>query len=96
MSVSATTLLTAMWALGALAGFGVAARWLRGGIDPYRMGARGLLVGTVAFVAVLMAAPVGSAGLFYAGAVLIGLGGGLFAVAMLTAAMALPERDKLK
>jgi BCD family chlorophyll transporter-like MFS transporter len=92
MTVSATTLLTAMWALGALAGFGLAARWLKGGIDPFRMGARGLLVGTVAFVAVLLAAPMGSHGLFYAGAVLIGLGGGLFAVAMLTAAMALPER----
>jgi MFS transporter, BCD family, chlorophyll transporter len=92
MTVSATTLLTAMWAIGALVGFGLAARWLKDGIDPYRMAGRGLLVGTFAFAAVLLAAPVGSAGLFYAGAVGIGLGGGLFSVAMLTAAMALPEQ----
>jgi MFS transporter, BCD family, chlorophyll transporter len=92
MTVAATTLLTAMWALGALVGFGLAARWLKAGIDPYRMAGRGLLVGTAAFAAVLLAAPVHSHGLFYAGAVLIGLGGGLFSVALLTAAMGLPEQ----
>jgi BCD family chlorophyll transporter-like MFS transporter len=79
-----------MWALGALAGFGLAARWLKGGIDPYRMAGRGILTGLAAFAAVLLAAPMHSPGLFYAGAVGIGLGGGLFAVSMLTAAMALP------
>ena len=35
LSVSATTLLTAMWACGALLGFGLAARWLSHGIDTY-------------------------------------------------------------
>jgi BCD family chlorophyll transporter-like MFS transporter len=90
LSVSATTLLTTMWSAGALIGFGLAARWLRQGIDPYRMAARGILAGIAAFSSVIFAAPLGSTGLFYAGAVLIGFGGGLFAVAMLTAAMALP------
>jgi MFS transporter, BCD family, chlorophyll transporter len=90
MSVSATTLLTAMWALGALAGFGLAARWLAAGIDPYRMAARGILAGITAFTCVIFSAPVGSVALFYAGAVLIGFGGGLFSVALLTAAMTLP------
>ncbi len=87
LSVSSTTLLTAMWSAGALVGFGLAARWLSGGIDPYRMGGRGILIGIVAFCAVIFSAPLASPGLFYAGAVLIGLGGGLFAVSTLTAAM---------
>jgi len=87
LSVSATTLLTAMWALGALAGFAIAAKWLAKGMDPYRMCARGILTGLAAFAAVIFAAPMGSPPLFYIGATLIGFGGGLFGVATLTAAM---------
>ncbi len=87
LSVSATTLLTAMWAVGALAGFGLAARWLSNGIDPFRMGGRGVIFGIVAFSTVLLSAPMSSPVLFFIGAALIGLGGGLFAVATLTAAM---------
>jgi BCD family chlorophyll transporter-like MFS transporter len=49
LSVSATTLLTATWALGALTGFALAARWLAEGINPYRMGARGILAGSWRF-----------------------------------------------
>jgi BCD family chlorophyll transporter-like MFS transporter len=90
LSVSATTLLTAMWATGALIGFAMAARWLARGIDPYRMCARGLLAGVAAFSAVIMAAPMGSSLLFYAGACLIGFGSGLFGVSTLTAAMTMP------
>lgn len=90
LSVSATTLLTAMWAGGALLGFGLAARWLSGALDPYRMAGRGLLIGLAAFSAVIFSAPMGSPVLFFAGAGLIGLGGGLFAVATLTAAMTMP------
>ena len=90
LSVSATTLLTAMWAGGALIGFGFAARWLAGGIDPYRMCARGILAGILAFCAVIFSAPIGSPALFYLGAALIGFGGGLFGVSTLTAAMTMP------
>ncbi|MEM7470439.1 MAG: MFS transporter [Pseudomonadota bacterium] len=89
LSVSATTLLTALWAAGALLGFGLAAKWLKAAVDPYRMAARGLLMGLVAFSAVIFAAPMESAPVFFAGAFGIGLGGGLFAVATLTAAMTL-------
>lgn len=89
LSVSATTLLTAMWAVGALIGFGLAARWLKSAINPHRMAARGLLMGLIAFSAVIFAAPMNSAVLFFAGAFGIGLGGGLFAVSTLTSAMAL-------
>lgn len=89
LSVAATTLLTALWAVGALAGFALAARALGAGRDPFRIAGRGLLVGLAAFPAVIAAAPLQSAPLFFAGAALIGLGGGLFAVATLTAAMAM-------
>jgi BCD family chlorophyll transporter-like MFS transporter len=90
LPVAATTLLTATTALGALAGFALAARWLARGIDPVRMAARGLMAGIAAFSAVVFAEPVGSAALFFAGAGGIGLGGGLFAVSTLTAAMTMP------
>ncbi len=90
LSVSATTLLTAMWAGGALVGFAMAARWLAHGVDPYRMCARGILAGVAAFCAVIFSAPMGSPVLFYFGAALIGFGGGLFGVSTLTAAMTMP------
>ncbi len=90
LSVSATTMLTAMWACGALVGFAFAARWLAKGLDPYRMCARGILIGVVAFTAVIFAAPMDSHLMFYVGAGLIGLGSGLFGVSTLTAAMTMP------
>ena len=90
LSVSATTLLTAVWAAGALLGFAVAARSLSHGTAPARLAAHGLLVGLAAFSAVIFAAPMQSGALFFAGAGMIGLGSGLFAVATLIAAMALP------
>lgn len=90
LSVSATTMLTAMWACGALVGFAFAARWLAKGLDPYRMCSRGILIGVVAFTAVIFAAPMDSHLMFYVGAGLIGLGSGLFGVSTLTAAMTMP------
>ena len=90
LGVAATTLLTAMWAVGAIAGFVLAGRWLAVGMDPARMAARGLLVGIVAFSCVIFADPMGSRELFFAGAGLIGFGGGLFGVATLTTAMTMP------
>ncbi|KIN69971.1 Protein PucC [Sulfitobacter noctilucicola] len=89
LSVSATTLLTAMWATGALIGFALAARWLRNAINPHRMAARGILMGVMAFCAVIFAAPMNSGVLFFAGAFGIGIGGGLFSVSTLTSAMSL-------
>ena len=89
LSVSATTVLTAIWAMGALAGFVLAGRALLKGANTYRMAGTGLLVGIVAFATVIFAAPMQSPVLFFAGAGLIGLGGGLFGVSTLTAAMGL-------
>ncbi len=92
LSVSATTLLTAMWAAGALVGFALAARWLSAQIDPVRMSARGLLAGLIAFTLVIFAAPMNSGVIFFIGATLIGFGGGLFSIATLTAAMTMPAQ----
>ena len=90
LSVTQTTLLTAAWALGALVGFALSARWLSRGIDPARMAGRGLLIGIAAFSGVIFAEPMGLPALFFAGAATIGLGAGLFAVATLTLAMTMP------
>ncbi|MEL7202783.1 MAG: MFS transporter, partial [Pseudomonadota bacterium] len=92
LSVASTTVLTAMWAAGALAGFALAAKRLSDGASPYRLAATGCAAGLAAFSCVIFSAPVNSPPLFFLGAGLIGFGGGLFAVATLTAAMTLPAR----
>ena len=89
LSVGATTALTALLAGGTLAGFGLAARALGRGADPYRLAGFGVAAGLLAFEAVILAAPFDSPLLFRIGTTLIGFGGGLFAVGTLTAAMAL-------
>ncbi|MDP2006429.1 MAG: BCD family MFS transporter [Rubrivivax sp.] len=93
LSVGATSALTALMAGGALLAFALAARWLAQGGDPYRVAAVGLLAGLPAFAAVIFAAPMDAPGLFRCGTALIGFGGGLFAVGMLTAAMTLEHKD---
>ncbi|MEL6677408.1 MAG: PucC family protein [Pseudomonadota bacterium] len=89
LTVSETTGLTALWALGALVGFGLSARWMSRDVDPIRIAALGIVVGVFSFSAVIFAGPLQSGLLFGTGATLIGLGGGLFAVSTLVTAMAL-------
>ena len=89
LGVGATTALTALMAAGALAAFGLAARWLTRGADPYRLAAFGVLAGIVAFSLVIFAEPLASPLLFRVGVTLIGFGGGLFSVGTLMAAMGL-------
>ncbi|MEM7613534.1 MAG: MFS transporter [Pseudomonadota bacterium] len=91
LSVAATTVLTALWAAGALVGFGLAGKWLSAGKDPARLAAHGAMAGVVAFSLVVFAAPMQSPLLFYMGAAGIGYGAGLFAVATLIFAMAMPK-----
>ncbi|MEI2387893.1 BCD family MFS transporter [Breoghania sp. JC706] len=93
MSVGRTTLLTGLWAAGTMAGFAWAAHDLNHGAHVYRVAARGLLVGIVAFSSVIFAYPLGIDGLFYAGAAGVGLGGGLFAVGTMLAAMSVSARS---
>lgn len=94
LSVGATTLLTGLLACGTLAAFGLAARALNHGSDPLRLAALGALVGVFAFAAVVFAAPLDSAPIFRVGTVLIGFGGGLFAVGTLSAAMAMESQGR--
>ena len=87
MSVGQTTWLTATLAAGTLAGFAFAARQLSRGGDPYRIASLGILAGIAAFAAIIFAPLLEAPSLFQTGAFFIGLGGGLFSVGMLTAAM---------
>ncbi|MBK5958522.1 MFS transporter [Rhodoplanes elegans] len=89
LSVGATTLLTALMSAGSLVGFWLAARQLGRGVDPYRLARWGVVAGVLAFVAVIISAPIDSPLLFRIGTALIGFGSGLFAVGTLTAAMSL-------
>jgi BCD family chlorophyll transporter-like MFS transporter len=89
LSVSDTTGLTALLALGMLVAFWLSSRQLSQGADPARLAGLGALVGVFAFAAVSLAAPLHSPLLFRFGTGLIGCGGGFFAVGTLTAAMAL-------
>jgi BCD family chlorophyll transporter-like MFS transporter len=87
LSVSDTTLLTAMFAGGMVLALILTSRHLGKGSDPIRVASTGILIGIAAFAAVIMSAPLQAPALFQFGAALIGLGNGLFAVGMLTAAM---------
>jgi MFS transporter, BCD family, chlorophyll transporter len=94
LAVGETTMLTAFLATGALGAFAIAAHRLARGGDPLRLAACGALVGVAAFSAVIFAASLQSPQLFRLGTALIGLGGGLFAVCMLTAAMSLDRMGR--
>ena len=87
LNVGQTTWLTATLALGTLAGFAISARRLAQGGDPYRLASLGILAGIMAFAAVIFSPVLDAVSLFQTGAFFIGLGGGLFSVGMLTAAM---------
>jgi BCD family chlorophyll transporter-like MFS transporter len=87
LTVSATTLLTALFAGGGLVGFGVASKLIGGGADPYVTARQGAFIGLPAFALVIAAAPLQLPMLFVAGNFLIGFGGALFGHGTLTAAM---------
>ena len=94
LTVGQTTLLTAMWSLGALGGFLLAARGLARGQDPFRLAAKGALAGIAAFSAVIFSGALQVTALFYAGTFAIGFGAGIFGVSTLTAAMAMPGKGQ--
>ena len=88
LPVAGTTLLTALWAAGTLAGFLLAARQMaRGQGEPNRLAGMGALVGIGAFMIVVLSAPLQAPALFFIGVLLVGFGGGLFSVGTLTSAM---------
>ncbi len=94
LSVGQTTALTALWSAGTLAGLAFAARQLGRGGEPHRLAGQGLVLGILAFVAVICGGAFTLTPVFCAGVVLIGLGGGIFSVGTLTSAMALARDGK--
>ena len=94
LGVGATTFLTALLAGGTLIGFAIAAQALTRGFDTHRLAALGALAGVCAFAAVILSSPLASPLMFRIGTVLIGFGGGLFAVGTLTAAMDLADTSE--
>lgn len=91
LSVGATTGLTGAWALGSLCGFMISGRMLARGWDPLRLAGAGLVIGINAFLLVLFAGPFVAPLMLYAGALLIGVGLGLFSVGTLMEAMSLAK-----
>jgi len=89
LPVGTTTGLTAMLAGGAFGGLALAARWLAREMNACRLAGYGALIGVGGFLAVIVAGALSSALAFAAGVGLIGLGGGLFAMGTLAAAMQL-------
>jgi BCD family chlorophyll transporter-like MFS transporter len=93
LSVSATTILTALLAGGSLGAFAIAARVLGNGLHPCRLAAMGALVGVAGFSMVIFAGAFAAPTLFRAGVLAIGFGAGLFSVSTLIAAMALDSGE---
>ena len=94
MSVSDTTMLTAILAVGGLIGFSWASRVLSKGTDPFYMASIGALVGIPAFILITLSAPLDLKAFFLLGTFLIGFGGGLFSHGTLTATMQLAPSDQ--
>lgn len=91
LSVSGTTVLTALMAGGTLVGLFAAARWLSAGRDAYQLAAYGALIGILGFSSVVLSAPFTSRMLFWLGTIVIGFGAGWFSVGTLSAAMGISE-----
>ena len=95
LSVGMTTLLTALFAAGGIMGFWHAARRIGDGVDANRIAGFGAMFGTLGFAAVMLAAPLGSPGLFAGGIIVIGFGAGLFGHGTLTSCMQAAPADKV-
>jgi len=93
LGLGATSGLTALLAAGTLIAFALSARQLSRQADPYRLAALGAFIGLFAFAAVIFAAPIDSAALFCLGTFAVGVGGGLFSIGTLSAAMGLEQNN---
>jgi MFS transporter, BCD family, chlorophyll transporter len=87
LAVGTTSGLTALLAAGAFGGLALAARCLARQANACRLAGYGALAGIGGLLAVILAGPLSSLPLFAGGITLVGLGGGLFAMGTLTAAM---------
>lgn len=92
MSVTATTLLTALWGVAMIIAVVIAGWWLWTKGQSGRLLISGALVGMVGFLTVTIAGYSGSALLFEAGVACIGFGRGLFIVGSIATVMSLADR----
>lgn len=97
LTVGETTKLTALFALGTLAGFGTASRVLGNGARPMPLAVLGALIGVPGFVAIILSSLISQGGiwLFLVGTFAVGLGIGLFGHATLTATMRPAPADRI-
>ena len=89
LSVSDTTNLTGIWAIGALLGLALAANNSKKTISSVSNAMTALLLGIVGFSAIIFSSPMQFPFLYYLGTLFIGFGTGLFSVSLLIIAMAL-------
>ena len=95
LSVSDTTNLTGIWAIGALLGLALAANNSKKTISSVSNAMTALLLGIVGFSAIIFSSPMQFPFLYYLGTLFIGFGTGLFSVSLLIIAMALSSATKL-
>jgi len=95
LSVSETTNLTGIWALGALLGLALAANNSKKTVSSISNAMTALLIGIVGFSAIIFSSPMQLPFLYYFGTLFIGFGIGLFSVSLLIIAMALSSRTNL-
>ena len=95
LSVSDTTNLTGIWAIGALLGLALAANNSKKTTSSVSNAMMALLLGIVGFSAIIFSSPMQFPFLYYLGTLFIGFGTGLFSVSLLIIAMALSSATKL-
>lgn len=95
LSVSETTNLTGVWALGALLGLALAANNSKKTVSSISNAMTALLIGIVGFSAIIFSSPMQFPFLYFLGTLFIGFGTGLFSVSLLIIAMALSSKTTL-
>ena len=95
LSVSETTNLTGVWALGALLGLALAANNSKKTVSSISNAMTALLIGIVGFSAIIFSSPMQFPFLYFLGTLFIGFGTGLFSVSLLIIAMALSSKTNL-
>ena len=95
LSVSETTNLTGVWALGALLGLALAANNSKKTVSSVSNATTALLIGIVGFSAIIFSSPMQFPFLYFLGTLFIGFGTGLFSVSLLIIAMALSSKTNL-
>jgi BCD family chlorophyll transporter-like MFS transporter len=95
LSVSETTNLTGLWALGALLGLALAANNSKKTVSSVSNAMTALLIGIVGFSAIIFSSPMQFPFLYFLGTLFIGFGTGLFSVSLLIIAMALSSKTNL-